>query len=166
MDKNEKTPMRYLDAAVSFEEVPDEINLCIEITNCPVRCPGCHSRKLWKDIGTVLDEDTLDRLLEKADGVTCVCFMGGDRDMNYVCRMAQYIHDRHHLRTAWYSGHEYGQDVMSRLAGTFDWLKTGPYIIEKGPINDPRTNQRLYRRNDGGNWDDVTYLMREEHGIG
>ena len=38
--------LKYLNCQVTFAEVPDEISLCINITNCPNRCPGCHSPEL------------------------------------------------------------------------------------------------------------------------
>ena len=34
--------------------------------------------------------------------------------------------------------------VEPELAELFDFLKTGPYIPEYGPLNEPTTNQRLY----------------------
>ena len=35
---------------VVFEEIPDEVTLAIEITNCPGMCVGCHSPWLRGDI--------------------------------------------------------------------------------------------------------------------
>ena len=42
---------KYIDARVTFSEVPDEISLCISITGCPYRCFSCHSPHLREDIG-------------------------------------------------------------------------------------------------------------------
>ena len=72
--------MKYTDTMVTFSEVPDKISLCINISGCPNRCPGCHSPELWEDIGTELNEDSLTKLINKNEGITCVCFMGGDAD--------------------------------------------------------------------------------------
>ena len=52
--------MKYLNTAITFREFPDEISLCINITNCPFHCSGCHSPELWKDVGKEL---TIDELL-------------------------------------------------------------------------------------------------------
>jgi len=38
----------------------------------------------------------------------------------------------------------------------FDYIKIGPYIEEKGPLNNPNTNQRLYEKV-GNNHKDITY---------
>ena len=72
--------MRYLNYQVVFKEVPDEVTLSINITNCPYRCPGCHSPYLQEDVGEELTFETLSYLIEKNKGITCVCFMGGRQE--------------------------------------------------------------------------------------
>lgn len=42
---------KYLDTQIVFAEIPDEITLAINITNCPFRCPDCHSPELQRNIG-------------------------------------------------------------------------------------------------------------------
>ena len=54
---------KYLDTQVVFQEFPDEITLAINITNCPCHCPGCHSKELAEDIGDILDEPTIDKMI-------------------------------------------------------------------------------------------------------
>ena len=61
--------MKYTDTMVTFNEVPDEISLCINISGCPNRCPGCHSPELWEDIGTELTKESLKDLIDKMGGV-------------------------------------------------------------------------------------------------
>ena len=73
--------LKFVDFRVTFSEVPDEISLCINLSGCPHKCKGCHSEYLQQDIGTVLTTQMLDRIIESNDGVTCVCFMGGDNDL-------------------------------------------------------------------------------------
>ena len=58
--------MKYLDTMITFSEFPDEIALCINITNCPFHCPGCHSPELWEDIGTELTFDEVLKLIDFA----------------------------------------------------------------------------------------------------
>ena len=41
--------IKYYNAMVVFEEIPNEITLAINITNCPCHCKGCHSQFLWED---------------------------------------------------------------------------------------------------------------------
>ena len=43
--------LKYVDTLVTFSEIPDEITLCINISNCPCKCPGSHSSYLAQDIG-------------------------------------------------------------------------------------------------------------------
>ena len=35
--------LKYSNYEITFAEVPDEISLCINLTNCPHKCIGCHS---------------------------------------------------------------------------------------------------------------------------
>ena len=46
--------MKYYNYDVVFQEIPDETTLAINISNCPCRCPGCHSKFLWEDVGVEL----------------------------------------------------------------------------------------------------------------
>lgn len=41
--------VRYHNFDIVFAEIPDETTLAINITNCPNRCPGCHSPHLQRD---------------------------------------------------------------------------------------------------------------------
>ena len=35
--------LKYVNTGVVFQEIPDEVTLAINISNCPCHCPGCHS---------------------------------------------------------------------------------------------------------------------------
>ena len=48
---------------VTFSEFPNEISLCINISQCPCNCPGCHSSYLAEDIGEPLGELALHKLI-------------------------------------------------------------------------------------------------------
>ena len=68
--------LKYVDTLVSFQEVPDEITLCINISNCPCHCEGCHSAYLAEDIGTPLNWNALlYDLIPNNKGITCICFI-------------------------------------------------------------------------------------------
>ena len=56
--------LKYVDTLVSFSEIPDEISLCINISNCPNNCKGCHSPWLKEDSGTPLTYMELKRLIK------------------------------------------------------------------------------------------------------
>lgn len=70
--------MKYVNTEVVFREVPNEITLAINISNCPFHCIHCHSKYLWDDIGEVVTNDVLKELITKNEGISCVCFMGGE----------------------------------------------------------------------------------------
>ncbi len=136
--------MKYVDTAVTFSEIPDEITLCINISNCPCHCTGCHSSYLAEDIGEPLDWEALNSLIIANKGITCVCFMGGDSDPIRVNTRAEQIKETYPmLKVAWYSGRqELSEDINLE---NFDYIKLGPYIEEKGPLNSRTTNQRMYK---------------------
>lgn len=127
------------------QEIPDEITLAVNISCCPNRCPGCHSPWLWSDEGEDMTEEMLSALIDRySSAITCFCFMGGDAEPFEVERLSRWIRQRYgHLRTAWYSGREaipVGFDLS-----VMDFVKTGPYIAERGGLKSPDTNQALYR---------------------
>lgn len=141
--------LKYVDTLVTFSEVPDEITLCINISNCPCHCKGCHSSYLAEDIGKplvgmILRED----LIEKNKGITCVAFMGGDNDPAAINSLAEYIKtwdSLSNLKVAWYSGR---QELAKEIdINNFDFIKLGPYLEECGSLNCRTTNQRFYKVN-------------------
>lgn len=134
--------LKYVDTLVSFQEIPDEISLCINLSNCPNNCSGCHSAYLKDDIGTPLTYIELMRILKDIRGITCVCFMGGDKEPWEIQRLAQFVKENG-LKVAWYSGkQELHEDI--HLAN-FDYVKLGPYIEELGPLTSRTTNQVMYK---------------------
>ena len=148
--------LKYVNTGIVFQEIPDEVTLAINISNCPCRCPGCHSHYLWEDIGLPLDADAIDAFVQKyGDDITCIAFMGGDAEPMAVNQLAQYIHEAHpEFKVAWYSG-------RIRISGAikktdFDYIKIGPFIKHLGPLKSPTTNQRLYRLTDDGTFEDIT----------
>ena len=46
--------LKYVDTAITFSEVPDEVTLCINLSNCHFHCSACHSKYLWEDVGEEL----------------------------------------------------------------------------------------------------------------
>lgn len=136
--------LKYVDAKVVFAEIPDEITLAINISNCPCHCEGCHSPYLAEDIGEPLDLQHLTDLIDKNNGITCVCIMGGDADPSEVDYIAEDIKEYYPgLKVAWYSGkQEVSKDIV---ISNFDYIKLGPFIKERGPINCKTTNQIMLK---------------------
>lgn len=142
--------LRFHSYNIVFQEVPGEVTLAINISGCPNCCKGCHSSYLQEDKGDMLDEDVIDSLLIKyGNAITCVCFMGGDNDPLAVERLSQYIRKMTNVRlkTAWYSGKSKLPEHF--FAGSFDYIKLGPYVENLGGLDSLATNQRFYKIVDG-----------------
>ena len=134
--------MKYTTSLITFSEIPDEITLCINISNCPFKCKGCHSKELWEDVGTELTTNEINSLLQ--DGVSCISFMGGDSDLRTLVDLLIFITINYpNVKKAWYTGRKEIPDDFPLIL--LDYIKLGPYIKEKGPLNNRNTNQRLYK---------------------
>lgn len=148
--------LKYVNTGIVFQEIPDEVTLAINISNCPCHCPGCHSRYLWQDIGEPLTPLAIDRFIHDfGNDITCICFMGGDSEPDYVGKLACYVHNEHpQYKVGWYSGRI--RIPASVRKSDFDYIKIGPYIEHLGCLKDRTTNQRLYKRAAGDDFTDIT----------
>jgi len=145
--------LKYYDYAVTFQEFPNEITLCVNISGCPCRCPECHSKYLWRDVGTELNEREITRLILSHPDCTCFGIMGGDADHEAVAGVVSYIR-RHYPRLliGMYSGLD---EIDNNLACRLDFYKVGSYRSELGGLNKKTTNQRMYDKNGT----DITHLF-------
>lgn len=135
--------MKYVDVLVGFQEVPDEISLCINISNCIHNCKGCHSSYLKEDVGNPLTKGALQKLIDDNKGITCVCLMGGDRYLKEIEELTKVIHDNQ-LKVCWYIGADsFPVNVDKNL---FDYYKIGHYDERFGPLNSPTTNQQFFAK--------------------
>jgi anaerobic ribonucleoside-triphosphate reductase activating protein len=139
--------LKYVDTKVVFQEIPDEITLAINISNCPCNCKNCHSSYLANDVGEPLTVIDISKLIKKNRGISCICFMGGDSSHKTINSLATWIRTSYpNLKIAWYSGRTELSKYI-RLQN-FDYIKLGPYIEELGPLNSTSTNQRFYKVED------------------
>ena len=154
--------LKYVNTGVVFQEIPDEVTLSINLSNCPCHCPGCHSSYLWQDIGEPLTPMALEELVrEYGSDITCVCFMGGDAEPEYINSLAGYLHREHpELKVGWYSGRARVPATVRKA--DFDYIKLGPYIEHLGCLKDRTTNQRLYKRASGDDFTDITSRFWKE----
>ena len=149
--------LKYLNYDIVFKEIPEETTLAINITNCPFKCDECHSPELQEDIGKYLTTRKLRRLINsyKTD-ITCICFMGGDNNLDVLWKLAKFVRQNYDIKIAWYSGRQCFPLIIPDWDGSnqfsyrkhkfpFDYIKYGRYEKEKGPINQKTTNQRLYQ---------------------
>lgn len=153
--------LKYLGYSIVFQEVPDEVTLAINISGCPHRCEGCHSKYLWEYEGNYISDD-LEALIKKYDGlITCVCFMGGDQNPYELVDLLDKVH-RHKLKTALYTGEDSLQHISFRVLCNLDYCKIGHYDESMGGLNNKNTNQRMlsWNRQDG-KWEDITCLFQK-----
>ena len=144
---NYNNKLKYANIQVVFTEVPNEISLAINITECTIHCKGCHSQWLWSNKGKELTKEELINLIEKNKGITAVLFMGGDNFIEQLIECARNIKYYYpNLKTAWYSGRSDLDDYRIKKLETYlDYIKIGPYVKQLGGLDSPNTNQRFYR---------------------
>lgn len=152
--------LKYLGYSIVFQEVPGEVTLALNISGCPHKCEGCHSKYLWEYDGHYVSDD-LEDLIKKYKGlITCVCFMGGDQNISELSRLVLTV-KRYNLKVALYSGLDDDGMSLTSLHKNFDYLKLGHYDQTLGGLNQKTTNQRMYQRVNGI-WEDITYKFWKE----
>lgn len=156
MEKCKK--LKYLGYTIACQEVPNEISLIINISGCPHHCEGCHSQYLWEYEGKYIS-DELDDILKEYEGlISCVCFMGGDQNINELNEMLKHCIDVYGLKTCVYSGYD---DIDIFDLSLLNYLKIGKYDATKGGLNSTTTNQKFYVC-ENKKLEDVTYLFNKK----
>lgn len=137
--------LKYTDFDIVFSEIPDEVTLAISISNCPNNCKGCHSPELMKDIGKPLTENTLSKIIRLYErNITCICFMGGDREPIEVERLSLFVQKTYpKIKSGWYSGKTELPETID--INSFQYVKLGPYIEKLGSLRSKNTNQKLFK---------------------
>jgi anaerobic ribonucleoside-triphosphate reductase activating protein len=153
--------LKYYNYDIVFQEIPNEVTLAINISNCPNRCKGCHSPHLQLDVGHLLDEEMLVALVGKyAKAFTCLCFMGGDAAPLEVTALANFVRLKFPmLKTAWYSGCNKLPEGFGTSA--FHFIKMGAYSEALGGLKSSTSNQHLYEIQPNGDMKDISYLFVE-----
>jgi len=147
--------------SVVMEEIPDMVCLAVDISNCLGRCEGCHSPFLMDNIGRELTPEVVDALISDNFGVNCFLLLGEGNDQKAFLDLARYVKSAHKdLALAIYSGRVEVEDEFYSL---FDYVKVGPYLPSKGPLNNRNTNQRLYHIVNGRKMDITSRFWH--HGI-
>lgn len=154
--------LKYCETGIVFREFPDEVTLAINLSNCPHRCPGCHSPHLQTDCGSELTDSELERLVEKYEkSITCVGFMGGDGDVVTLVSLMAFVRIKFpRLKIGWYTGYSdlkksIDLSTLQWIENCLDYVKTGPYVEELGGLDSPTTNQTMHRKKEDGTWETV-----------
>lgn len=138
--------MKYLTEQIVFQEIPNEISLAFEITNCPRRCPGCHTPELQGDCGHVLTEQIFKQICEKYsahDGkylFSCVLFLGGEQHKEELMHMLR-ICKEEGIKTALYTG---ASEIDVDFVNVLNYVKLGEYNETLGGLDSPKSNQMLF----------------------
>lgn len=167
-------PLKFANHGIGFREVPNEISILINISNCPYRCDECHSPELQGDNGLPLTIEALDGLiafynLHGKVPITCICFMGDGGNMPAIGKLIKHCHDEGFL-TCLYTGSTNTYEAIKYSDNTLNFIKIGPYLKEHGPLDNSNTNQKfyeiLYRGDTNGNeWyvlNDLTCLFQNK----
>jgi len=144
--------------SVVLEEIPDKLTLAVDISNCQGNCIGCHSPFLRDDVGDELTEAVIDSLVADNFGVNCFLFLGEGNDPKRLLSLAAHVRSIG-LEVALYSGRK---AVDEHFWDAFDYIKVGPYIPEKGPLNHKTTNQRIYHVTKNGREDITAIFWRKK----
>lgn len=145
--------LKYIYCKEIFSEVPWELTLGISISGCQIHCKGCHSRELWEDKGTPLTIEELQSLLDKHQGITCLCLLGGEHDIDSLTELFMYAHER--IKTAWYCGLDMIPKDKVGILEYLDFVKIGHYDQELRGLDSPTTNQKFYKVESHSNNDSV-----------
>ena len=139
-------PLKFIGYTITFQEVPNEVSLSINISNCPYKCRGCHSEYLWDYDGEFLLDNIENIINGYKDLITCVCFMGGDQNKDELLRAIN-ICKSYNLKTCLYTGND-DINMFSDLINTLDYIKIGRYDESLGGLDSKITNQNFYKITD------------------
>ena len=133
--------MKLLNYDIVFKEHPLHISLCLSISQCKFRCKNCHTPELQSDVGIKLSDSNFQTLLIKyQEYISNVIFMGGYEPNDYkeIIKFLNICHT-YNLKTTLWTGYD---EVILEVLKYLDYLKTGRYIEEKGPLGSKNTNQK------------------------
>lgn len=159
--------LKYLYCKEVFSEVPEEITLALSISNCQIHCDECNQKELWADIGKPLHSNSLKHLINIHRGISCVCFMGsGNKEYAELNTLAKVVKEKE-LKVALYLGESVIPTELDM--SLYNYIKIGSYQSNRGGLNSPNTNQRMYlihhdNSKKGTYWcTDITYKFLKDN---
>lgn len=147
---------------ITFQEVPEETSLILNISNCPYHCPDCHSKFLWEDIGESINIVLEDLLNKYKTLITCVCFMGGNQEPQCLIQSLTTV-QKYNIKTCLYSGCD-NLEELTIFFPYLDYLKYGSYKKDLGGLNCTTTNQHFLVKLDN-QWQDCTYKFQKRKNL-
>lgn len=143
---------------VVFQEVPDEVSLAFTVSGCPLRCEGCHSQDTWSaQSGKALSNIQFSNYLNQYQGlITCVLFFGGEWAPDQLIDKLE-ITQQQSLKTCLYSGF---QHIPKRISKHLNYLKTGPWLSQRGGLSEVNTNQKFINVKTG---EDLTHRFQQNN---
>ena len=150
--------LRVWSPQVVFQEVPNEVALAFTVSGCPLKCEGCHSQDTWSPCsGKPLSNIQFAQYLKQYHKlITCVLFFGGEWCSEQLIEKLKMAKTQG-LKTCLYSGFEH---LPKRITQHLDFLKTGPWLAQKGGLDNPNTNQRFI---DLTSNTDLTYKFQQHN---
>lgn len=170
----------YSVGGITLSEVPGKTALIVEFANCKQRCPGCHSQHLW-DPGKSLNISEILTHIDStlSEDINCILLMGGTTNgitLETLKKLVEAIYRRFGIPVAIYSGLPEEETRMAEMATWYglDYLKTGDYREDRGGLEDPKSNQKLYKKDFRHNlkdnvltveffWEDITNKFRSDY---
>lgn len=159
MEKQQNIPLKYTEAKISFSEIPEQISLSINIANCPHKCEKCHSPHLQQNIGKILSNDEIDKLVKKYKHITTITLLGGSANIPQINQILNHIKSKHKNKlTALYLGdNSIPQTLNTNL---LNFIKIGEYIPKLGDLTSPTTNQKLLKINKNNQFVNITHKLK------
>lgn len=151
--------LKYVEASLSYKEIPKEVSLVVYISGCTQKCKSCHTPWLQKyEYGSNLIENYKDLVDLYFSYITCVCFLGEGLNtkiehQEYI-EICKYIHSKG-LKVGLYCGRDTN---IEKWMYCFDYVKIGAYQESRGSLYNKNTNQKLYKK-ENNKYKDITKLF-------
>lgn len=165
--------MQYLpivSMGITFKELPGHVSLFLEFGRCEQNCKGCHSPHLRDKTIPLIPMNKLiehiQNILTRAKGdIDSILFMGGTTNgltLQELKEVTAHIHLETKLPIGIYSGSDvYQLNDFATFVPFIKWVKIGSYQADKGGLDSPTTNQRLYEFK-GNSYQDITYKLQRK----
>lgn len=140
--------LKFANYTIGFKELPNEVSLIVELSDCENNCKGCHSPHLRGNYGTPVTE--LYSVISKYEKhITAICFLGhgGELQQDQFTRLltnTKFLYPN--IKLGLYSGLD---DLITRFMPYLEYYKVGKYIEEFGGLESPSTNQIMYLLRNG-----------------